>query len=43
MFGLCLVLSEIEFGAKGMALDVLHRGVEKAMYPGIEIAPLPRS
>ncbi len=43
MFGLCLVLSEIEFDAKGMALDVLHRVVEKATYPGIETAPLPRS
>ena len=43
MIGLCLASSEIAFDAKGMALDVLHRVVEKAMYPGIEIAPLPRS
>ncbi len=43
MFGLCLALSEIAFDAKGVALDALRRVVEKATYPGIEIAPLPRS
>ncbi len=42
-FCLCLALSETEFDAKGMALDVLHMLVEKATYPGIETAPLPRS
>jgi len=37
------VLSEIAFDAKGVALDALHRVMEKATYPGIEIAPLSQS
>ena len=43
MFGLCLALSEIGFGANGVTLGVLQKAVEKATYPGIETAPLPRS
>ncbi len=32
MFHLCPTLSEIAFDAKGLALDALHRVVEKATY-----------
>ncbi len=37
MFGLYLALSEIAFDANGVTLGVLHKAVEKATYPGIEI------
>ena len=43
MFGLYLALSEIAFDANGVTLGVLHKAVEKATYPGIEIAPPPQS
>jgi len=43
MFHLCPALSEIEFDATGVTLGILHRVVEKATYPGIEIAPLSQS